>query len=80
MDPWYAFLLDFFPLIEEVREYQTGIADALEALGLALLLRPDARSDAVEQLRILLRLCTDLGYIEMDVQTFLLKSLKKCEK
>lgn len=78
MDAYYSFLLDLFPLTDEIAEQNVvlghRLADvALDALPLASL----DRKKYCEQIETLLRLSTDLGYLDLDVLGFLLKELHK---
>ena len=73
--PLYAFLLDFFPLVDEIARENAAIGAALQAIALECLLADDAQELA--QARTLLRLAGDLGYTSPEVVRFLTRELEK---
>lgn len=68
----YDFLLDFFPLVEEISEENAVLGSTLQMCALELLLE---RYRGREKVAVLLRLAADLGYTSDDVVRFLLDGL-----
>ena len=76
MDAYYKFLLDLLPLTEEIWEQHSPIGARIASVALDALPLTD-RKPHCEQLETLLRLSTDLGYLDLDVLGFLLKELHR---
>ncbi len=76
----YAFLLDLFPLTEDVRMQDLSLFDVLRRKAIELLLAAQADypcRNLVAQIEVLVMLCCDLGYIDEEVRIFLLKGVEK---
>lgn len=71
MDP-YSFMLDYFPLIEEITLQNAVLGCQLQAIAIEYLLEGKNPRD---QIILLLRLSADLGYTSSEVVAFLLDSL-----
>ena len=76
----YAFLLDLFPLTDEVLAGNVVLGDALQRAGLDALLHATAGVDPspeIARLRVLLALARDLGYVSPEVVAFLVRELDR---
>lgn len=67
----YDLLLDLFPLCSEVQEENLLLGQELQRAALSLL--DDAAAGA--RVKLLLRLCNDLGYLDDDVCAYLLRGI-----
>lgn len=75
MDHAYAFLLDFFPLVDEIGGENAVLCSTMQMIALDVLL--ERTDDGSGRLDILLRLAADLGYVSPEVVHFLVNGLKK---
>ncbi len=76
----YSFMLDLFPLTEDVVIQDSSLSEILRKKSIDLLLAAQAGfpcRNLLLELEILIKLCTDLGYIEEDVNKFLLLGIEK---
>ena len=67
----YSFLLDLFPLVEDMSHENAVLAAAIQMTALDQFLPEDPR----ERLQQLLSLAHDLGYLGNDVAAFLQREL-----
>ena len=75
MDKIYAFLLDFFPLVEEISSQNAVLGATLQHMVLqTFLYEVDRRylQEDVERLKTMLCLSRDLGYVSPEVIDFLI--------
>ena len=77
MDALYSFLLDLFPLTEEISEQNYVLGHRIAEVALDAMFAEEYRP-ALGRLELLLRLSADLGYLDLDVLGFLLKELHRC--
>ena len=76
----YAFLLDLFPLTEDVKGQDLSLFDVLRRKAVELLLAAQADypcRNLLAQVEVLVMLCCDLGYIDEEVRIFLLNGIEK---
>lgn len=76
----YSFLLDFFPLTDDVAEQNRVLGDSLQRAGLELLNVASVGFPVMgklEQVRILLQLSADLGYVDEAVLKYLENALRR---
>lgn len=70
-DALYSFLLDFFPLIDEVHAENAVLGAALQQAALSLIDDLSTRPRVL----LLLRLSRDLGYVSPEVAQYLERQL-----
>ncbi len=76
----YSFMLDLFPLTEEIVIQDSSLSEILRKKSIDLLLAAQAGfpcRNLLLELETLIRLCTDLGYLEEEVSKFLLLGVEK---
>jgi len=71
----YDFLLDFFPLVDEIVYESPVLGSVLQSIALDMLLDNDLTSK--KKISVLLQLASDLGYTSLEVVTFLQNQLKE---
>ncbi|MBR9700576.1 hypothetical protein GOV11_01795 [Candidatus Woesearchaeota archaeon] len=67
----YAFLLDFFPLVEEISYENAVLGSVLQVTALDALEDPEME----KRLMVLLKLAGDLGYASPEVVAFLIRRI-----
>lgn len=77
-DPYYVFLLDLFPLLDEVVENNHVLASAIEELALSGL--REQTLESIENLVVLLSLARDLGYASPEVIAYLLRHAERLRR
>ena len=78
MDALYSFILDLFPLADEIAEQNAVIGHRLSDIALEALFADKDRHLLLGRIELLLRLSGDLGYLDLDVLGFLLMELRRC--
>jgi hypothetical protein len=71
------FLLELFPLTDELYNAQPTLADLLYRSALAALLEPQQASEHLMQTEALLQLACDLGYVDSEVMVFLHQQMER---
>jgi len=78
MDNLYSFLLDFFPLTDDIADQNRVLGESLQRAAIETLIAHNTGApmlEKLERLRTLLRLSHDLGYTDGDVLRYLERQL-----
>jgi hypothetical protein len=76
----YAFLLDLFPLTDDVAQENNTLCETMQRTALDLLTAANAGfpiSNLLSKVELLLRLFHDLGYVDDEVHEFLRRQLER---
>jgi hypothetical protein len=78
-DLLYEFLLDLFPLTDEIISVNSVLSEKIQQEAIELLLSGEGALTlvALERMRLLLQLATDLGYVGEEVHCYLRKNLRR---